>query len=343
MTRQRAKLDKLLQVLDGRGPVLVVTHDNPDPDALASAAGLQALFRQKAGVKALIAYGGEIGRAENRALVERLGLDVVPVNQVVLEDYPVIAIVDFQHNAGNHSLPRGLIPAIVIDHHPPLKGSRRVPFYDLRRKVGATCTIVAQYLFEAEIEPTSDLATALVYGIKSETRDLARETSPLDIETYVRLYPRADKRLLASIEMAPVGPEYFNLLVSAITKARIYGDRLIATVLGPIANADVVAEMADLFLRLHGLRCIVVIGRFEGRLIVSIRTLSHDDNAGEIIQQVFGERGSAGGHAQMAAGQLPVPEGTAAAFQAAERELVRGFRRAFDATAGPGRPLVKVE
>lgn len=340
MSRRPPKLQALLDTVGGRSPVLVLTHDNPDPDALASAAALRALLQQRAQVQCDIAYGGRIGRAENRALVDVLNLPVRPIEAVELARYPVLAIVDFQHTAGHHSLPSERVPDIVIDHHPVKRGSRAVPFYDYRRRVGATCTIVAQYLFAAEVDIDWRLATALTYGIKSETRDLARETEPIDIETYLRLYPLADKRRLAEIEMAPVGAGYFAVLAEALERARVYGDALVITALGAMPNGDMAAEMADIFLRLAGLRCAVVMGRFEGQLIVSVRTPSHTDDSGAIIERVFAHRGSAGGHGCMAAGQIPLDGQDEAAYTALEQDLTRGFRRAFKVTAGPGRKLV---
>ncbi len=340
MPRRPPKLAALLDTVAGRSPVLVVTHDNPDPDALASAAALRALLQQRAKVTCDIAYGGMIGRAENRALVDILELPVRPLRDVQLAAYPVLAIVDFQHTVGHHSLPADRLPDIVFDHHPVQPGSRAAPFYDFRSRVGATCTILAQYLFAADATIDWRLATALTYGIKSETRDLARETEQIDIETYVRLYPLADKRRLAQIEMAPVGREYFATLKDALDGAHQYGDALVISSLGRMPNGDMAAEMADVFLRLNGLRCAVVMGRFDKQLVVSVRTLSHEDNAGAMIQQVFGARGSAGGHGCMAAGQIPLDGEDAAACAELERDVIRGFRRIFKVTSGRGRRLV---
>lgn len=341
MAQRRPRLKQLIRTVHGRSPVLVVAHDYPDPDALASAAALRVLLQRCAKVKCDIAYGGMIGRAENRALVDLLRLPVKPLASVRLERYAAVAIVDFQHTSGNHSLPANFVPDIVIDHHPVQRGSRAVPFHDFWSGVGSTCTILCRYLSAAGIVPDRRLATALTYGIKSETRDLARETQAIDIETYVRLYPLADKRRLAQIEMAPVDTEYYTVLAGALAHARLYGRTLVVTRLGTVPTPDVAAEMADIFLRLNELRCAVAVARCNGQVIVSVRTCSHADNAGDLIQRAFRGRGSAGGHGQMAAGRIAVPGGGDAAYAALERDLIRSFRRLFDVTSGPGRRLVK--
>ena len=75
----RDRLRKLLAVAKGHERALVLTHDNPDPDAVASACGLAHLLHQCAGVTATAAYGGIIGRAENKAMLKVLHLPITPL------------------------------------------------------------------------------------------------------------------------------------------------------------------------------------------------------------------------------------------------------------------------
>lgn len=340
MVRRAPKLTALLATVAGRSPVLIMTHDHPDPDALASAAALEAVLRHRAKVQCTVAYGGLIGRAENRALVQVLPVPVRPIAELDLAAYPVVAMVDCQHPAGNHALPRTRVPDIVFDHHPVLRGSRTVAFHDFRPRIGATCTMLCQYLFGAEVPLTKRLATAIAYGIKSETRDFSRGTTRLDLETFLRLSPEADHRQLAKIAMAPVGPGYYTTLSTALERARVYGGILVTTSLDELPNRDMAAEIADSFLRLDGVRCIVATGRFHDQLVVSVRTVLEEDDAGVLIRAAFAGRGSAGGHECMAAGTISLAGQNAAARTHLERDVVRAFRRAFHVTAGGGRRLV---
>src|SRR4051812_15220605 len=101
----RTKLDKLLRVAKGHKHGVILTHDNPDPDSIASAVALAYLLEKKAGVECKVGYGGIIGRAENIAFVKVLKLPVLPVSQLVFEEYDLIGLVDTQEGVGNHSLP----------------------------------------------------------------------------------------------------------------------------------------------------------------------------------------------------------------------------------------------
>ncbi|HQN40195.1 MAG TPA: DHH family phosphoesterase, partial [Thermoanaerobaculia bacterium] len=129
-----------------RAAWLILTHDNPDPDALVSMALLARLLRQVFRRHATIAYGGMIGRAENREMVRVLGLEMVHMREISWRTFDLFALVDSQPRTGNNQLPADLTPHVVIDHHPPRKASLSCPFVDIRRDYGATATILAEYL-----------------------------------------------------------------------------------------------------------------------------------------------------------------------------------------------------
>ena len=114
----RSKLDELLKLARGRQRVLVLTHDNPDPDSIASAVALAFLLEKRAGVEARVVYGGIIGRSENLALVKVLRLPISPVSQVVFDEHDLLALVDTQPPVGNHSVPAQYPVEVVLDHHP---------------------------------------------------------------------------------------------------------------------------------------------------------------------------------------------------------------------------------
>ncbi len=160
MTRQQLT-DRLLKPLKGKRKVLIVAHENPDPDSIAAAFGLKYLFRKAAGVTSVIAYSGIIGRAENRAMVKILDIDLIPLAKVNPRNYSVIAVVDCQPHTGNLKLPKGVFPNIIIDHHPVRKTSMKAEYHDLPRDVGSTSTVITQYLRTLGIEPDRKVATAL--------------------------------------------------------------------------------------------------------------------------------------------------------------------------------------
>lgn len=297
----------LLAALERPGPLVILPHDNPDPDALASAAALRFLARELVERDATIALGGYVGRAENRAMVRYLNIPLVPVQDLALDGSAVIALVDTQPGRTNNSLPAGLQPSIVIDHHPQYVPVGTLPFTDLRDGYGATSTILTEYLMDARLHVETKIATALFYGIMAETQDLGREASTPDMNACSFLYPHTNKRRLAKIENARVPREYFAAFRAAIQSAMIY-DRAVVSILGEIRYPDMVAEMADFLLRLDEVDWAAAIGRYGDFLYVSLRTTHRDVNAGDLLQRVLGSD-HAGGHDMIAGGRLALPAG----------------------------------
>jgi nanoRNase/pAp phosphatase (c-di-AMP/oligoRNAs hydrolase) len=336
----RAKLDRLLDYARSHRRALVLTHDNPDPDSIAAGVGLAYLLEKLAGVETVVAYGGIVGRAENRALIKVLRLPVVPLSRVVFDDHDLICMVDTQPEHGNHSLPARHFPDVVIDHHPELPESKLAPFVDVGGHTGATCTVIAEYFRASGLEMPTQIATALFYGIKADTRDLGRETSQADVDAYLWLFPMADKQALAEVEYPRLPPEYFKLMHSAAEKALVY-DGAVVCQLGEVYSPDLVAEAADRFLFLEDTKWSLAYGRYEGDLYLSLRTDDRRMNAGRLIREVIEERGgSAGGHGSMAGARLPL-RGLAPAAQARlEQELVRRFLGEFGVRAKRPRKLV---
>ncbi|HET7824914.1 MAG TPA: DHH family phosphoesterase, partial [Anaeromyxobacter sp.] len=157
----RVKLDRLIQYARAHKSALILTHDNPDPDSIAAGVALAHLLEKLAGVEASVAYGGIVGRAENRALIRVLKLPVVPVSRVMFDDYDLICMVDTQPEQGNHSLPARHFPDVVIDHHPERPDSHLAPIVDVGGPIGATSTVVAEYFRASGLKIPTHVATAL--------------------------------------------------------------------------------------------------------------------------------------------------------------------------------------
>lgn len=314
----RSPLHQLLRVTENAGPLIILPHDNPDPDALASAAALRFLVNQVYEEKeVIIALGGIVGRAENRAMLRYLNINLVPVSEIDFDALPQVALVDTQPGRSNNSLPDGFLPTIVIDHHPAYDSYAEVPFLDLRDGYGATSTILTEYLEEAHVDVESKIATALFYGINAETQDLGREATPNDVTACQFLYPYTNKRRLAKIENARVPREYFKVFRDALEEAVLY-DKVVISVLSEVQYPDMVAEVADFLLRLDESEWAMAIGVYRDNMHVSLRTTNREVNAGEILQKVLGSK-SAGGHDMIAGGRIKVSERGVATEKAAVR------------------------
>ena len=285
-----AKLERLLKVAAGKQRALVLTHDNPDPDSMASAVALAYLLEQRGGMTARAAYGGIIGRAENRAFVKVLRLQITPVSQIVFDDYELLALVDTQPCVGNHSLPPRYSADVVIDHHPLRDESLQVAHADVGGHFGATATMLVEYLRAAGVDPSVEVSTALFYGIKADTRDLGRETTPTDVESYFWLFPRMNKVMLNQIEHPELPAQYFKLYQMAIERAKIHGCAVI-TDLDDVYSPDMVAEVAERMMSLEGMKWSLACGSHHHQLYLSLRTRDKRMNAGRVIREICEHQG----------------------------------------------------
>jgi nanoRNase/pAp phosphatase (c-di-AMP/oligoRNAs hydrolase) len=336
----RQRLDRLVAFARGHRRALILTHDNPDPDSIASGVALAWLLEQMAGVDAVVAYGGIVGRAENRALVKVLRLPVVPLGSVSFGDFDLIAMVDTQPEQGNHSLPAAHFPDVVIDHHPERPETRLAVVTDVGRDTGATSTVVTDYLRASGLEVPPAIATALFYGIKSDTRDLERETTAPDIEAYLWLFPKADTQALSMIERPRLPEDYFRLFHTAVEKARLHGDAVICD-LGKVYYPDLVAEVADRFLSMGDVKWSLAVGEYRGSLYFSVRTRDRRMNAGKMVREVIEpEGGTAGGHGSMAGARLPLKGMTQEVRSRLLRRVFRSFLREFGVEGSRARRLV---
>ena len=300
-------LEKLLAAVDVERPVAIYTHDQPDPDSIASAYALQHLLARRLEVDAIIAFGGTIGRATNRAMVKLLGIRLRPLSGIKHAEYGTHCMIDTQPEAGNHSIPDDLPIAIAIDHHPPRPSARQAAFTDVRTEYGATSTMMFYYLKAAGLDLSTKLATALLIGIKSDTRGLEREASEADLHAYLEIFPRADLTLMARIENPRIPQRYFEAFHQALEVSALY-DGVVVADMGDVENPDMVAEMADFFIPLDRADYALVMGRHRGRLHLSLRTRSDEHDAGTMIARVVGEMGTAGGHGKMAGAQIALDE-----------------------------------
>jgi nanoRNase/pAp phosphatase (c-di-AMP/oligoRNAs hydrolase) len=336
----RARLDRLVAFARGHRRALILTHDNPDPDSIAAGVALAWLLEQMAGVEAVVAYGGIVGRAENRALVKVLRLPVVPLASVSFGDFDLIAMVDTQPEQGNHSLPAAHFPDVVIDHHPERPETRLAVVTDVGRDTGATSTVVTDYLRASGLEIPPSIATALFYGIKSDTRDLERETTAPDVAAYLWLFPKADTQALSMIERPRLPEDYFRLFHTAVEKARLHGDAVICD-LGKVYYPDLVAEVADRFLSMGEVKWSLAVGEYRGSLYFSVRTRDRRMNAGKMVREVIErEGGTAGGHGSMAGARLPVKGMGPEVRSRMLRRVFRSFLREFDVEGSRARRLV---
>ena len=288
---------------DLSGPLAVVAHDNPDPDAIASALGLVRIA-ESVGVQAAACYAGEIAHQENRALVNLLDLPLRHLDEVDLDGYDGVALVDHSRPGINDSLPEETAVDVVVDHHPP-RGPVEATYIDVRPEIGATSTQIAEYFQHLGIEPDRELATALLFGIRVDTQDFIREVSTADFEAGAELLLQADEDILERVESPSVSPDTLDTLAEAIRNRETQGSA-VASCVGAIGDRDTLAQAAEKLLNLEDVTITLVYGYMDGVVYVSARARGADVDIGEALREALGKVGSAGGHADMAGAQVPL-------------------------------------
>lgn len=323
----------LRELLRTRKRLLVLTHNNPDPDSLGGSAGLQE-FARAVGVTSRLAIAGKILRAENQAMVRELGLELDRVEDLKIAEFDCVAFVDTQPGFGHTIVPAGVHVDIVVDHHVCAEaklGPADCAFFDVRTDVGATSSIVGGYLLAAGVTPSPQAATALAYGIRTDTADLSRNVSPLDLAVWDYLSPHVDRQKLAAIANPRLPVRYFEALKQALSKVRLY-DGVTLCSLGRTASAEMVAEVADMLLRMEGVRAVFCGGLVGAQYHISVRTELGGDAWALIRAGMDGQGGSCGGHGTVAGGAIPMEGADTRALRRLERRLERNVLHAMGVT-----------
>ena len=285
---------------DGRKIHILLQHD-PDPDAIGSALALRELLGRNRATTPIVTFG-EITRPENLAMIRLLDIQIDRIAYEDLhKDGARLALVDVQPPYFGQPLGR---VDLVVDHH-PRRVAFKARFADLRTSYGATSTIFTEYLRAAGMEPSQRLATALVYGIKTDTLFLERGSNLADLSAFNFLYPIANKAMIARIERPALPREDLEAMGRALSRLQV--DNSVAVIhLGEINREDVIPQLAEFCLQIEGVEWSVVSGLVKDRVVISVRNVGYVKSAGEIMKKLYDDIGSAGGHRAMAKAVVPL-------------------------------------
>jgi nanoRNase/pAp phosphatase (c-di-AMP/oligoRNAs hydrolase) len=294
---------ELRTLLEPRDKVAILLQPDPDPDGIAGGYALRAILGRKRTTAPLVSFG-EVKRPENRAMIEALGIEVRTITPDELDEFDGIALVDVQPNVFGEDPPARLRSIdVVIDHHPERTGYDSV-VKDIRPAYGATSTILTEYLRAASMELGSRIATALLYGIKSDTQLLGRETSPHDMLSFAHLHASYSPALLRRIERPALPVDGLRALGRALSHSEVRNGIHIL-VLGRVRE-DVIPQVADMALQAEGAEWAVAAGIVAGDLVFSVRNVGYVRAAGEVVRAVVNGLGVGGGHRYMAKGIIPI-------------------------------------
>ncbi|MFB6307918.1 MAG: DHH family phosphoesterase [Haloarculaceae archaeon] len=294
------KAQQLAEVIgDTQQRMAILVHQSPDPDSIASAAALRSIAESK-DIEADIIYSGEIGHQENRAFVNLLGIDLVSRAAVDLDDYDTFALVD----TAKGGEPELDAVDVIIDHYEH-DHEHDATFTDVRPNVSATSTILTKYIQELDLTIEQEVATALLYGIRAETLDFKRDTTPADLTAAAYLYPFADHDTLEQVESPSMSPETLDVLAEAIRNREVKGSHLVSNA-GFIRDRDALAQAAQHLLNLEGITTTAVFAIADETIYLAARSKDIRMNIGKVLDDAFGEIGDTAGHSTDASVEIPL-------------------------------------
>ncbi|QLH77295.1 bifunctional oligoribonuclease/PAP phosphatase NrnA [Halosimplex rubrum] len=300
--------------------VTIVCHNNPDPDCLASALALGRIAAAAGVEEWRITYSGEISHQQNRAFVTLLDIDLERFDPAMARDRPsgsLLAFVDHSVPGRNNRVPEETPVDIVVDHHPAEEVDAR--FVDHREEIGATATIFTEYVRDLDAELDEDLATALLFAIRRETLEFLRGTTRAEYEAAGYLHERADIDLLRQLASPSVTGATLDAIATAIEHRRTRGSVLISNV-GRTTERDALPQAADYLQTLEGVETAIVFGIVGRSIHLSGRTVDPRIHLGDALDDAFGDVGTAGGHQDMAGGEVSL--GVFADYTADDERLV---------------------
>ena len=295
----RARVQQYQRYLADADRILILLHNEPDPDAMASGLALRTILHRTRATAVLAALEG-VTRPENVRMEHLLDIHVETIKLSAIEDFDRVCMVDVQP----HYFPGLDRVDLVIDHHPEQHGYNAV-FKDIREDYGSTCTILTEHLRAIDASISERAATAMLYAIKSDTLFFNRQANRCDIEAFSYLYPLADANLIRKMEGAEITAERLQLITRATQGGRMV-DQIFSVFLGEVPRDDAIPYVADFFLQLENVRWTLISGIVNGSFVMSVRNLGYSKNAGDFVRRYFADIGSAGGHRAMAKAIVPL-------------------------------------
>lgn len=302
LARTELKVEELRRVHSNTKKLLILLHDHPDPDSIASALALRTLLKRNKQTTVIGHLGEKISRPENVAMIEQLDIDLTELTHDELKDFDSIAMVDVQPSFfGELSVEVDS----VIDHHPQMS-NYNAKFVEISSEEGATSTIMTSFLRAAQLEISERLSTALLYGIKTDTVTLIRDANRDDIEAFTFLYPQANLGLLRKIERAEIPSDEVRCFGQALADHWIE-DNIFFVNVGRVKREYLIPKMADFGIQVKGIEWSVAFGILgKTHLVISVRNVGYVKSAGRLVRELFRDIGSAGGHRSAAKAVIPL-------------------------------------
>ena len=294
----KERVNYFLSLFEKQDKVLILIW--ADPDSLSSAFAVKRILNNRV-EKITIAHTNEITRLNNQVMVKVLRIPIVKFSPHMIQDHNKFILIDSQPS---HQEEFSEIRwTAVIDHHPLTEGWE-ADYVDIRPEYGATATILFEYLRSLKIKPTVNLATALIYGIKTDTDNFEKGANLQDVMAFHKLYQYINRHLLSKIESSDLRRSELKYFKTALDQIKFQKNRMF-TYVGKVSSSDVLVLIADFLNKVYETSWVFVGGRYKKKLIIIIRCDGYRKDAGKLATRLFKEIGLAGGHREKARAEIP--------------------------------------
>jgi|GEM_PF-130984 len=276
---------------------LVITHEQPDFDAVASAALVTVLLPGS-----VVALPGTLRGSVGELL--KLYRDQVPLvasESVDLTQVRELVVVDTAERGrlGRFQPLLEQVPVTVFDHHPdpsdPVPGSR-----GLRDAVGATVTLLVRQLEAANVALAPALSSLALLGLHEDTGDLTFDHTTADDHHAASWLLRhgANLEVVRRFRSASLPSELRGLRDQLLHDARtieVNGRSILIASFETDTYVPSASGLANALLDETGADAVFIAARMDDRTLVFARSGAHVD-AASALQRAFG----GGGHRRAA-------------------------------------------
>jgi len=318
----KERVSYFLKLFEKQDKVLILIW--ADPDSLSSALALKRILQNKV-EKITIAHTNEITRLNNQVMVKVLKIPAVKFSRQLIEDHNKFILVDSQPCHREEF--KKINWTAVIDHHPVIE-EFEAEYVDIRPDYGATATILFEYLKTLKIKPTVNLATALIYGIKTDTDNFEKGANLQDVMAFHKLYQYMNRHLLNKIETSDLRRSELKYFKTALDQIKFQKNRMF-TYVGKVSNSDVLVLIADFLNKVYETSWVFVGGYYKKNLIIIIRCDGYRKDAGKLATKLFKDIGLAGGHREKARAEIPFKNLETPPEEFSTLKLIRLFDKYF--------------
>src|SRR5690606_14238253 len=288
---------------------LIVTHEQPDFDAVASLALAKVLFP---GSQATV-QGATSRSMQEFLTLYRDVLDLLDEDEIDLDEIAELVVVDTADPSRIRPFDQllGRVPVTLYDHHPlprvPVPAGRGIV-----ETVGATATLLTRELAAVKTPIPAEVASLGLLGIHEDTGNLSYDgTTPDDYRAAAYLLAQGGNlqlvRRFARDVLTPEQLDFRTHLHREAVVREVAGRAVLVAAFEHPTYVPGVSGLVSELLDMHGADAAIVAVGMEGRTLVFARSNERFDSAAALADAVGGS-----GHPGAAYGKTDIPPEEAA-------------------------------